>query len=104
MTEAPWPVEIRVRKSARTVEIDYDTGETGVISAAWLRANSPASNAKTGLRLDETGAPDLNSPVAAIDAKPVGNYAVKFIFDDGHDTGLYTWARLRELADSQPKS
>lgn len=90
------PIEIRVRRAARTLEIAYDDGVRVVLPAEYLRVESPSAEV-------QGHAPSERKIVAAkqdvgIDAvEPVGNYAVRIRFSDGHDTGIYSWAFLRQL-------
>lgn len=91
----PWPTEIRIRRAAREMAIAFDTGESFVLPAEYLRVNTPSA-ADRG-----HGARPLRVPrkpdVALLDAQPVGRYAVRLVFDDGHDTGLYSWDALYAL-------
>jgi DUF971 family protein len=93
---APWPVELRVRRAARRLEIDFDDGSRFEISAARLRAMTPSA-ADRGHGASDTPIDKDFSRVALLDARPVGAYAVRLVFDDGHDSGLYTWERLHRL-------
>ncbi len=90
-----WPVEIRLRRAERLLEVDFDDGETFRLSAEYLRVESPSAEVKGHGEVmpPVTGKED----VALVNAEPVGNYAVRLIFDDGHDTGLYTWDYLYRL-------
>ncbi len=82
------------------MEITYDDSETFILTAEFLRIYSPSAEVRghgsqvkkivTGKRL-----------VQLITIKPTGNYALKLIFDDGHDSGLFTWEYLYELASEQ---
>ena len=91
----PWPTEIIVKRSERTVSIAFDDGETFVLPAEYLRA-------MTGSALDK-GHGEARPPVAGkqgvgvAEIAPIGRYAVRIRFDDGHDTGLYSWDALYEL-------
>src|SRR6202012_2399305 len=91
MSARPWPTEIRVRRAARALAVAFDTGERYEIPAALLRVMTPAADERghgggvlKPLPIDKAG-------VGIADVTPIGHYAVRIAFDDGHDTGLYTW-------------
>lgn len=96
MTARPWPTEIKVRKSARTLEIAFDDGARFVLPAEYLRV-------MTGSAVDRGHGAGPRRPLAGkaavglVDAKPVGSYALRLVFDDGHDTGLYSFDELYRL-------
>lgn len=95
MQETP-PVEIRLRTLSRRLAISFDNGEQYELPFEFLRVNSPSAEVQghgPGQKVTVTG--KENVVIKAIE--PVGLYAVKLVFDDGHDTGLYTWKYLREL-------
>jgi DUF971 family protein len=91
----PWPTEIRVKRSDHTVQIAFDDGESFVLPAEYLRV-------MTGSALDR-GHGEARPPVAGkqdvgiAKLTPIGRYAVRIAFDDGHDTGLYSWDALYDL-------
>jgi len=90
------PTELRLRQGDRRLLISFDDGTCFELSCEYLRINSPSAEVKghgPGQEVLQTGKRDVN--INAIE--PVGNYAVKLVFDDGHDTGLYTWAYLHRL-------
>lgn len=91
-----WPREIRVRNAGATLEIDFEDGAGFTMSAEYLRIESPSAEVQghgPGQRKLVTGVQAVT--IAAVE--PVGNYAVRLCFSDGHDTGLYSWAYLYEL-------
>jgi DUF971 family protein len=93
----PPPREIKYHKRSRELEVSFDDGMTGRLSAEYLRVHSPSAEVKghaAGEGVLVTGKENVG--IARIE--PVGRYAVRLVFDDGHDTGLYTWAVLYELA------
>ena len=102
-SSAPWPVELRLRRAARRLEIDFDDGAHFELPAALLRAMTPsaAERGHTG-GADHPLAKDF-STVALIGAQPVGAYAVRLSFNDGHDSGLYTWAALHRIGRERIK-
>lgn len=90
------PTEIRLQKKSRQIEIAFDDGNRYGLSFEYLRVHSPSAEVKghgPGQEVLQTGKEDVR--VTAIE--PVGHYAVRLVFDDGHDTGLYTWKYLHEL-------
>ncbi len=92
-----WPTDLCVRDRGRTLEITFDDGSAFRLSAERLRVESPSAEVQghaPGQRKTVTGKQD----VAIVDIEPIGNYAVKLSFDDGHHTGIYSWDYLRELA------
>ena len=92
-----WPTDITVSERGRTLEIVFDDGEIVRLSAERLRVESPSAEVRghsPGERKTVIG----KENVAIVGAEPVGNYAIKLVFDDGHDTGIYSWDYLRKLA------
>ncbi len=90
------PSEIRLRKKSRQLAIDFDDGSHFELSFEFLRVHSPSASVKghgPGQEVLQTGKEDVQ--ITALE--PVGHYAVRIVFDDGHDTGLYTWQYLYEL-------
>ena len=90
------PTAIRLRHRSRLVEVDFADGANYSFSFEYLRAHSPSAEVQGhGPGQDVLQIAKENVSVLAIE--PVGHYAVRLVFDDGHDTGLYTWKYLREL-------
>ena len=85
----PWPLELRVRENGASLLVTFDDGVEGALSALRLRDASPSA--------DKTREPPPGGGLAIVEVEPVGNYAVKIGFNDGHDTGIYTWRLLRGL-------
>ncbi|MBM95416.1 MAG: 1-(5-phosphoribosyl)-5-((5-phosphoribosylamino)methylideneamino)imidazole-4-carboxamide isomerase [Oceanospirillaceae bacterium] len=89
------PESIKVRKSSRCVEFTFD-GDTTALSFEFLRVYSPSAEVRghgIGNGVLQTGKKD----VVLLQMEPSGNYALKLVFDDGHDSGLYDWKYLRHL-------
>jgi len=90
------PSEIRLQKKSRQLAIDFDDGSQFELPFEYLRVHSPSAEVKghgPGQEVLQTGKEDVR-----IEAwEPVGHYAIRIVFDDGHDTGLYTWNYLFEL-------
>ena len=99
MTEkTPWPTEIRLHKDKRTLSVRFDDGAAYDLPAEMLRVLSPSAEVQ-GHSPEQRTTVGGKRNVAIAGLEPVGNYAVKIVFDDGHDTGLYSWPALRELAE-----
>ena len=93
---APTPVEIKLRKKSGLLVVTFDDGSEFSFTFEYLRVHSPSADVKghgPGQETLQTGKEDV--AIASID--PVGHYAVRLVFDDGHDTGLYTFTYLHEL-------
>ncbi|MDH3746780.1 MAG: DUF971 domain-containing protein [Gammaproteobacteria bacterium] len=93
------PTEIRLRKSSRVLVVSFDDGASFEFSFEYLRVYSPSAEVKghgPGQETLQTGKEGVE--ITAVE--PVGHYAVRLLFSDGHDTGLYAWAYLRELGDN----
>ena len=92
----PWPTEVRLQKGRRGLQVTFEDGANFTLPAEYLRVESPSAEVKGhGPGQEVTVAGKKN--VRILRLAPVGHYALRIIFDDGHDTGLYTWAYLREL-------
>jgi DUF971 family protein len=96
MSERPWPLALKVRKAERVLEIAFDDGESYRLPAEYLRVMTPSAvDRGHGAGPGRTVAGKRN--VAITDAQAVGRYATRLVFDDGHDTGLYSWDELYRL-------
>lgn len=91
-----WPVEIRLKKAEKLLEIDYDDGNCFKLPAEYLRVESPSAEVQGHGGEDRKIVPGRRH-VGILELEPVGNYAMRIKFDDLHDTGLYTWNYLYEL-------
>ena len=94
------PIAIELHKRSATLELIYSDSERYVLSAEFLRVHSPSAEVRGHGKNQEvlqTGKRDVQ--IAAIEA--VGNYAIKLDFDDGHNTGIFSWVYLRELGRDQ---
>jgi DUF971 family protein len=86
---SPVPTDIKLLQKSHIVEITFDDGKHSRFTCHKLRESSPAADAK---------AVPIKADVNIVSIEMVGNYAVKFIFDDGHQTGIYSWEYLYKLA------
>lgn len=92
------PASIRYHKKTRTLELQYSDGKSAVLSAELLRVFSPSAEVRghsEDQRVLQTGKKQVE--IRSVD--PIGNYAIRIEFDDGHDTGIYSWGYLKELVD-----
>lgn len=90
------PSEIRLRKKSRLLVVAFDDGSTFELPFEYLRVFSPSAEVKGHGPGQEVLQVDKQS-VGITAVEPVGHYAVRLVFDDGHNTGLYTWKYLHEL-------
>lgn len=98
MDPTPRPTEIRLRKSAGVVVVSFENGEHYELPFEYLRVFSPSAEVRGhGAEILQIG----KEKVKVVGVEPVGNYAVRLQFDDGHDTGLYSWPVLHELGKNQ---
>lgn len=96
----PRPTEIKLHQKSRVLEVAFDDGAHFNLSCEYLRVYSPSAEVRghgPGQEVLQVGKEDVN--ISAID--PVGSYAVRLHFDDGHNTGLYSWNLLHELGIHQ---
>lgn len=91
-----WPTEIRVSKDKAGLTVSFDDGTQYSYSAEYLRVMSPSAEVQ-GHSPDQRVTVDGKKHVHIANVEPVGNYAVRIVFDDGHDTGLYSWSYLHDL-------
>jgi len=97
MTE-PWPTELRLDKEKSILTVSYDDGQSFALPAELLRVLSPSAEVQ-GHSPDQRITVPGKKNVGIARIEPVGNYAVRIVFTDGHDTGLYVWEYLRELGE-----
>ena len=100
MNEQERPTSIQLHSRSRELELEYAGGECYSLSCEYLRVYSPSAEVGghgPGQEVLQTG--KINVGISAI--KPVGNYALQLTFDDGHDTGLYSWPYLYQLCVEQ---
>jgi|HubBroStandDraft_2_1064218.scaffolds.fasta_scaffold392094_2 DUF971 family protein len=93
---SPIATELRLRTASRLLQVTFDDHQVFELPFEYLRVHSPSAEVKghgPGQEVLVTG----KSGVGIRAIEPVGQYAVKLVFDDGHDTGLYTWQYLYEL-------
>ena len=97
------PVEIKLRKASRLLVVEFDDGRSFDLPFEYLRVYSPSADVKghgPGQGVLQTGKEDVQ--ITSVD--PIGHYAVRLVFNDGHDTGLYTWKYLYELGEQRAEN
>ena len=95
----PTPIDIRLHQASKLLEIKFDNNTECMLSCEFLRVHSPSAEVRghgVGQETLQLGKENVN--INAIE--PIGNYAVKLVFDDGHDTGLYSWDYLYYLGQN----
>jgi DUF971 family protein len=97
-----WPSEIRLSPDKRTLTVSLGDGRRFELSAEYLRVMSPSAEVQ-GHSAQERKTVGGKANVAITAIQPVGNYAVRLVFDDMHDTGLYTWPYLVELGEEKDR-
>jgi DUF971 family protein len=100
MTSERWPTELRLAKDKRSLRITFDDGAVFDLPAEYLRVTSPSAEVQGHSPAERKTVPGKRD-VEIIGVEPVGNYAVKLVFDDMHDTGIYGWDYLYRLGAEQ---
>ncbi|HEY4172453.1 MAG TPA: DUF971 domain-containing protein [Rhodopila sp.] len=98
----PTPTEIRLDRATRVLHVTFDDGTVYALPAEYLRVESPSAEVQghhPGQKQTVAG----RRHVGIIGIEPVGHYAVRLIFDDLHDTGIFSWDYLAELGREQPQ-
>jgi DUF971 family protein len=96
MQTAPQPLDIKIRTESRVLEVRFDDGSHYLLPFEYLRVFSPSAEVKGhggGEGVLQLGKENIR----ITGVEPVGNYALRLTFDDGHNTGLYSWRLLHEL-------
>ena len=102
MTDAPKPVEINLHQKSRVLEISYSDGKRFELSYELLRVLSPSAEVQghgPGQGVLQIGKQD----VLITHIEPVGRYAIQPTFDDGHDTGIYSWETLYDMGKNRDR-
>lgn len=96
----PQPTEITLHQASRVLEVAFEDGKRFSLPCEYLRVYSPSAEVRghgPGQEVLQVGKRDVG--IKAVE--PVGSYAVKLVFTDGHDTGLYSWQTLYDLGEHQ---
>jgi DUF971 family protein len=99
-TGKTWPTELRLRKDRRLLTVSFESGESYELPAEYLRVTSPSAEVQ-GHSPDERKTVPGKKDVGILELNPVGNYAVRIVFDDLHSTGIFSWDYLHELGRDQ---
>ncbi len=91
-----WPTELRLHKERTILTISFDNGERFDLPAEYLRVKSPSAEVQ-GHSAEERKVVSGKRNVCILEVLPVGNYAVRLVFDDMHSTGIFGWDYLRDL-------
>jgi DUF971 family protein len=97
-----WPSEIRLNSARDVLSVSFDNGEKVALAAEYLRISSPSAEVQ-GHSAAERKVIGGKRHVLITAVEPVGNYAVRLIFSDGHSTGLFTWSYLLELGREEER-
>ncbi|MGH8041256.1 MAG: gamma-butyrobetaine hydroxylase-like domain-containing protein [Rudaea sp.] len=103
MSDKPRVVGITLHRASHALEVAFDSGEVFTLPCEYLRTHSPSAEVQghgPGQRVLQHGKRDVN--IVAVE--PVGNYGVLLRFDDGHDTGIYSWSVLHDLGVHQTEN
>jgi len=95
-THEPWPTALDYDPGAKTLHVTFENGDRFALPAEYLRVESPSAEVQGHSPSQKQIVPG-RVHVGILNMEPVGNYAVRIIFDDLHDTGIFTWRYLHEL-------
>ena len=98
----PWPTELRLRKDRKALVVAFDSGATFDLAAEYLRVRSPSAEVQ-GHSPSERRTVSGKQNVQILELLPVGNYAVRLVFDDMHSTGIFSWDYLFELGRNRER-
>jgi DUF971 family protein len=97
-----WPTELRLRKDRKALNVTFESGENFELAAEYLRIRSPSAEVQ-GHSPSERRTVAGKQNVQILELLPVGNYAVRLVFDDTHSTGIFSWDYLFELGRNRDK-
>ncbi len=103
MSNKPRPTEIKLHKQSRVLEVAFDDGKRFELPCEYLRVFSPSAEVQghgPGQEKLQTGKKFVNID----EIRPMGNYAVNLVFDDGHESGIYSWEVLYDLGLNQEEN
>ncbi len=92
----PWPTEVRLAKDRKSLLVTFDGGESFALAAEYLRVTSPSAEVQGHSPNERKTVPGKRN-VAILEVHPIGNYAVRLVFDDMHSTGIFSWDYLFSL-------
>ena len=94
-----WPSELRLHKDRKTLTVAFEGGRKFDLSAEYLRVKSPSAEVQ-GHSEEERKTVAGKRDAMIIEVVPIGNYAVRLVFDDMHSTGIFSWNYLHELGEN----
>jgi len=97
------PIDIKLHQASRLLEVEFDDGERFKLDCEYLRVFSPSAEVQghgPGQEVLQTGKQNVN----ITNIEMVGNYAIRLVFDDGHDSGIYSWDLLYRLGVNESKN
>ena len=97
-----WPTEIKLRRDRAALIVSFDNGERYELPAEYLRVKSPSAEVQ-GHSPDERKTVGGKQGVMVLEVHPIGNYAVRLVFDDMHSTGIYSWDYFAELGRNRER-
>jgi DUF971 family protein len=100
--KTPWPTELRVDRAEKRLTVTFDDGSSFTLPAELLRVESPSAEVQGHGPSQKTIVAGRRH-VGIMELEPVGNYAVRILFDDLHSTGMYSWRYLHYLGRNQDK-
>jgi len=95
-----WPKELRLHKDRKTLTVVFDDGQSFDLAAEYLRVCSPSAEVQ-GHSPSERRTVAGKQEVKILEVHPIGNYAVRLVFDDLHSTGIFSWNYLFELGQNR---
>ncbi len=95
-----WPTEIKLKRAERRLDVAFDDGSLFALPAEYLRVESPSAEVQGHSPAQKQLVAGCRR-VGIERLEPVGHYAVRILFDDGHDTGIFSWSYLYELGREQ---
>jgi DUF971 family protein len=97
-----WPTELRLARDRKVLTVAFEGGDSFALPAEYLRVKSPSAEVQ-GHSPDERKTVPGKRNVTILEVQPVGNYAVRLVFDDLHSTGIFSWDYLAELGRNQTR-
>lgn len=98
-----WPTELRLHKDRAALTVTFESSERYTLPAEYLRVRSPSAEVQGHSPQERKTVPGKKY-VRILEVQPVGNYAVRLVFDDTHATGIYSWDYLHELGRTQARA
>jgi DUF971 family protein len=97
-----WPTEITLRKDKASLRVAFESGQVFGFPAEFLRVHSPSAEVQGHSPSERKTVPGKRN-VTILEVQPVGNYAVRLVFDDLHSTGIYSWDYFLRLGHDQDR-